>query len=70
LCRATRFPKSHINDAFTHLRLLNFVMHGNSGKSFRLSNDFNSLTKVLPISWNTTFNSAHKTPDGLWKMIS
>jgi len=42
-----RFPTRFINDAFTHLRLLNYVMHGNSGKSFKLTGDFNNLTKVL-----------------------
>lgn len=41
-----RFPSEIISAAFAHLRLLNYVLHGDSGNRFRLSNDFISLVKV------------------------
>ncbi len=41
-----RFPSNIISAAFGHLRLLNYVLHGDSGHRFKLTTDFNNLTKV------------------------
>lgn len=50
-----RFPSELISAAFGHLRLLNYVLHGNSGNRFKLTNDFHSLTKVRQSSSEDTF---------------
>ena len=41
-----RFPSDIISAAFGHLRLLNYVLHGDSGNRFRLTNDFHNLVRV------------------------
>ena len=41
-----RFSSEVISDAFGHLRLLNYVLHGDSGRGFRLTPDFHNLVKA------------------------